>query len=833
MPEIYDWEYVLRECINVASECEGWADLARKLEMPRKTLREAMEREFGISGYDDLLARAETAGSVSALRKKMEFWQKLAKRYEARLSDRKWLREEVAGLMATLPPVDVPQLKQNTEYHEQVAVLQVSDIHMGLLVPDGQLGIFGTYNSDIAQSRTLYTLSKFGTLAHQQSFPVKRAKIYLLGDIIENSNMRPSQAKQVDAHVVSQTIRAANVLAQGLLDLCGQFEHVEVEAVPGNHGRTTQKAGDNLPDETFDHLVYYIIQKALENQPNFRINIHSAWYFIDSIFGYKFLGLHAEDVLCLDPYTPIVVGDWSTKPINQLLIGETVLGHDGTTCKVTDIHQYHYHGKMVVLSASMMPMPTIRATPNHEVPVVFASQIACSHHDSWTKPNGHCSIQECGHEPITPEIKWVPIEYVSPGDYLVVPVPQPQKTTDKYIISDFLPQLPKELHPREKSIPDVIWANKDLGLIIGQYLADGNCAGKSKKYHHLFHNQVEIVYHEEEEEYWTETMQAYERTFGFPGNFVCRTDMTVRAQRVQFSSRRASTLIGTLAGHGSHTKRLHPSVLEWPVESLRSLLIGYLRGDGHTHRKKYHGRYEHTTDICASTASIDLGWQLFWIARRCGYTPSIKVRNRSGYYEAYIHFYADDARELGPLTQRDHDGFGDSDTRISQRTHCIDCGNFMLVKVINAYQVDYDGPVYDLTVEDRHAYIANGVAVHNSYSGVPFYGIERMVKDYYMMISQVNMDAIRNMPPETEFTVGSLLDMLQAPDYVCIGHFHTPMVWQVMGVEVLANGAMSGVSMYSTKKLRKLTPPRQNMFFVHPEWGTSLRCPISLSNVSS
>jgi hypothetical protein len=188
-------------------------------------------------------------------------------------------------------------LKRKSEYSEQVAVLEYSDSHFGLHVPPGQLGLFGKYNSDMAEARTVYTFRQFAKLAHQQSFPVRKVKVYLLGDIVEHSYMRPAQAKQTDAHVVAQTIRSSNVLGQCLQFLCGEFEGVEVEAVPGNHGRTTQKAGENLPDETYDHLVYYIVEKMLAGQQNFKINIHRAWYFVDRIFTFRFLGLHCEDAM--------------------------------------------------------------------------------------------------------------------------------------------------------------------------------------------------------------------------------------------------------------------------------------------------------------------------------------------------------------------------------------------------------------------------------------------------------------------------------------------------------------------------------------------------------
>ena len=100
-----------------------------------------------------------------------------------------------------------------------------------------------------------------------------------------------------------------------------------------------------------------------------------------------------------------------------------------------------------------------------------------------------------------------------------------------------------------------------------------------------------------------------------------------------------------------------------------------------------------------------------------------------------------------------------------------------------------------------------------------------------MLAGQATKHKLRSLPLADTLTVGDILDIIQTPDYVCIGHFHNPLDWAIMGVEVLANGSMSGISFYSAKRLHNVTPPVQNMFFVHPEWGVSLRLPINLNNV--
>jgi len=294
----HDYDRILRQAREVCAQCESAADLGRAVGIRPQLMRRILKAR-GYETFQDFLVEvvAGDAEDVGILKRQVAHFRRVTQRLEGQLQDRAWLREEVAGQIAALEPVSVPRIEGKGAYSEQVACLLFSDAHFGLNVPQGQLGVFGQYSSAMAEERTIYVFRTFARLAHQQSFPVRKAKVYLLGDNVEHSYMRPSQPKQIDAHVVKQSIECSNVLGHCLRFLAGEFEEVEVEAVPGNHGRTTQKAGENLPDETYDHLIYFVLQHMLRDQENVRITAHDAWYFVDRVLGYKILGMHGEDAI--------------------------------------------------------------------------------------------------------------------------------------------------------------------------------------------------------------------------------------------------------------------------------------------------------------------------------------------------------------------------------------------------------------------------------------------------------------------------------------------------------------------------------------------------------
>lgn len=295
----YDYATVLERAKQLIREqgLQSVRELADALDMPPSSLYDIL-RGQGIKDFSGLLAamKLDDVDDVALLQRQLAHYKKVVKRQKDQLLSRDWLKMEVAGQIAVMEPVEIPPVVPSNAYHEQVAVLQISDAHYGLNISGDSLGVlFRGVNPTIVVNRLHHTFQTFARLAKSQSFPVNKVVVLLEGDLIEHSNMLPVQAKTTSLHVVRQVLELHPHLAAGIRLLCSEFNEVEVYCVPGNHGRATQKAQDSLPDETFEHLLYYMLKIALQDQPNLKVHVPSAWYFIANIFNYKFLILHCED----------------------------------------------------------------------------------------------------------------------------------------------------------------------------------------------------------------------------------------------------------------------------------------------------------------------------------------------------------------------------------------------------------------------------------------------------------------------------------------------------------------------------------------------------------
>jgi len=115
-----------------------------------------------------------------------------------------------------------------------------------------------------------------------------------------------------------------------------------------------------------------------------------------------------------------------------------------------------------------------------------------------------------------------------------------------------------------------------------------------------------------------------------------------------------------------------------------------------------------------------------------------------------------------------------------------------------------------------------------SYVGFPWYGATRNMRQYVGMFRLVQRRRIRREDPQT---IEELRECMMVPDYTLLAHFHTEATWEGPDIEHFVNGAMPGVSKYGAKQRTVINRPSQRMFFVHPKYGVTIRCPIDLDDV--
>lgn len=595
--------------------------------------------------------------------------------------------------------------------------------------------------------------------------------------VASNGDYVPGTIHELERHTDAPNTALAvygtgMILAQALRDLAAQYEEVEVFCTSGNHGRwpDAKRMQQKDPLRNWDTLVTLFAREHLRETKNIKWYIPDAYSVGFSIYGWNFLQTHGHDIKCF-PSNTMIQSSWNMeREIGQVQIGDSIINGRGQQAKVTDIYRRHYNGRLVNVSCEQLPKPALRCTPSHKVRCVKPQWIV---------------------DKVVPEPEWMRADYLSEGDYLAIPKPVLSESVTSIKMSDVPLHRPK--HFKDRPFPDSIPVNEDLGLVLGWYLGDGSVSN----------NAVEVVFGPSETK-WVETYRdAVERLVGIRPSILNQTKRN--CHRVLVYSKALASLLLHLGGKGSRSKTLHESVFDWPLETLRMVLIGWLAADGHAYQRE--DRYCYALGMTSSKPLIK---QMFWIAVAGGYHPALRRAshkyNGGARMMEELVFYGDEGKELGEKAKEGFTPIAYLPQRPRQLSW-LDAHGFYLVKISAVSQEEYDGEVVDLTVDPDHSYIVNNLSVHNSWGGIPFYGIQRYAS---------NINAL-------EASRAGFIN------YFLVSHFHQFSSLSIAAGELFVNGSVCGGTEYTINSMGKSDRPSQLMAGVHPEHGVTHRWPIYCS----
>jgi len=129
---------------------------------------------------------------------------------------------------------------------------------------------------------------------------------------------------------------------------------------------------------------------------------------------------------------------------------------------------------------------------------------------------------------------------------------------------------------------------------------------------------------------------------------------------------------------------------------------------------------------------------------------------------------------------------------------------------VRASMLEYDNINWEIPkawwlqkkIQDHNFYMTHGDGIRGS-MGVPYYGVERAER--------------------------LILGLMQEkPDYLLLGHFHTPAELQTNSGRILMNGSFMGGDMYSLKDLRRKDRAEQKLFGIHTKKGVTWSYNIQL-----
>lgn len=420
---------------------------------------------------------------------------------------------------------------------------------------------------------------------------------------------------------------------------------------------------------------------------------------------------------CFVPGTPIRTRT-GFKSIEEVQIGEEVLTHTGRFRKVEQLFVRQYIGNIRWVQPYYAPQP-IGMTPNHSVLATknFGCYIAgkfcfpeCRRQwrsEDWRTGKAFSTVSpNCQQGYREYELDWIPAEQLEKADTVVYQAPLPEGpiaplTIDltKWVNGEWLEIGEDWLRPknnRGKAVPRYIACDEEFWRLCGYYLAEGFVGNDNWT--------INFAFHEKETDYHAEVFAAMAKYFRLEG--VTKTPPRSKGVNLTFASRVVAEFLSAFLGNGADNKRIPDCARNIPAQHAFQIFVGFWRGDG----------TQADDSFQTVSNSRTLTYQMRDILLQLQVVSSV-LRHDQARTRAWKLSIGGSG--LDRLAQ-----FGMTHPFIAARAGHLKGGSLqggwtdghrMYMAIREISEEEYQGPVYNLGVEEDNSYVAGDMVVHNCY----------------------------------------------------------------------------------------------------------------------
>lgn len=181
-----------------------------------------------------------------------------------------------------LPPLNLPKPGGDDPH---IAMVDISDVHLGEVVDPVLTGGLSQYNKTLFRERGERLRRGVHKIIgiHRKAYAVDELYLNFLGDIVTGEVVYPGQAFQVDMSLMMQIFEGAHYFANMLRDFARMYKAVHIRCVAGNHGREKGRH----PRTNWDVMFYKILQILMADHANVDIEISETSWLAYHIPGHE------------------------------------------------------------------------------------------------------------------------------------------------------------------------------------------------------------------------------------------------------------------------------------------------------------------------------------------------------------------------------------------------------------------------------------------------------------------------------------------------------------------------------------------------------------------
>jgi DNA polymerase III delta prime subunit len=426
----------------------------------------------------------------------------------------------------------------------------------------------------------------------------------------------------------------------------------------------------------------------------------------------------AKLIGCFVPGTTVTMAGGLVKPIEDVVVGDEVISHTGTVKRVKDKFKYDCEGDLVKINYSG-DNRTIKCTPQHEFLVVKSdkcwythrSHVTCRETCSKTKNKGDiCSNQLFkNYKP-----KWVHARDLKVGDFVMQPRYKSNRSRPEVLdIVDFMNKneafsyddayVWMDKRPSNK-VKRHIEVNENFARLAGYYVSEG---GSYRKYADFSFHLDEVKYQKEVEKLLYKVFKKKCKFSRPPGE----VKIDKKRSRARINNIPAATLFHKLfSGNGAENKVLPSWWLDLPENLLKGFITTAIFGDGCAAIKRR---------VDYSTVSPNLATQIRNIIHKLGFSPtmSLEAKKKSSNEQPRYRIYISGNQITEFCNKLNGIEVKDSSTVSSIQRKMYSDADYTYREIKNLDTEYYEGPVYDMHVEEDMSYQVLDIIAHNSPPG--------------------------------------------------------------------------------------------------------------------
>lgn len=374
-----------------------------------------------------------------------------------------------------------------------------------------------------------------------------------------------------------------------------------------------------------------------------------------------------------------------------------VISGKGNIRKVLAVMKHEYKGDLISVKIRKLG-GEVRLSSDHNVFVVRGAPYLQKQYKNFSRRyNKYLKIRKTDkarYQQIINKyfpIKEIPAVELQKGDLLLYPINRTITDIANINLSSYISKT-TNFGPIPRKIPLNIPLSEDLLKLVGYWIAEGSS--------HRAYIRFSLGNHEED--FAADIVSLTQKVFGLQAKIYRRPKGTKTGLEITVCHSKLANIFENLCGKGAANKHIPFIFQELPAKKQKILLETIHRGDG----TSYIANRSKNLHKAITTISQTLSEQLTDILLRLNFFPTRYVANKKidkdgvNHKEAYTIFWSEQTRQKYNLIYHQADGV-----------------EYWLLPIIKIEKEQYQGPVYNFTVEQDHSYIANNFAVANCGKG--------------------------------------------------------------------------------------------------------------------